>query len=286
MPPTAIFKATVAVGRSMQKLLIIVTVAALGLALPAHAGFINLNAPYVAGLTFTPLPGNTVEASSSGYSWGGTVAGYQYVSGTCCLLETAAAVFGPIDLIGQPTSNYNYTTNGTASLSFNGTIYDQSGDGNVIAIDQLAATIMWNSIYFVDDGSYSVGPVLYGTGIVTSSTGDDAFEADFPRDGTFNITAEFLSQCGRSSGSCAPDQILYTSLFNGSVNPVPSPLIGKPGWPMLLCLAVLGVMLVQRADPIPRPWQWVRAGIERGRSDARAWATAEGGSCGRGRAGG
>lgn len=266
---TTIFEATVAVGRSMQKLLIIVTVAALGLALPAHAGFINLNAPYVAGLTFTPLPGNGVEASSSGSSWGGVVAGYQYV-GTCCALENAGASFGAIDLVGQLTSNYNYTTTGTDLLSFTGNIYDPNGSGTLIAADSLAATITWNSIYFVDDGSYSVGPVLYGTGSVTSSTGDDAFEADFPIDGTFNITAEFLSQCGRFSGSCAPDQILYTSLFNGSVNPVPSPLIGKPGWPMLLCLVVLGVMLVQRADPIPHPWQWVRAGIERSMRTSRS----------------
>jgi hypothetical protein len=28
---------------------------------------------------------------------GGIIAGYQYVSGTCCLLETAAASFGPIE---------------------------------------------------------------------------------------------------------------------------------------------------------------------------------------------
>jgi hypothetical protein len=31
----------------------------------AHAGFISLNAPYDEGLTFTPLPGNMVEASGN-----------------------------------------------------------------------------------------------------------------------------------------------------------------------------------------------------------------------------
>ena len=40
----------------MRKYLITLTVAAFGLALPAHAGFISLNSPDDGGPTFTPLP--------------------------------------------------------------------------------------------------------------------------------------------------------------------------------------------------------------------------------------
>ena len=243
--------ANVTGGTSMQKLLITVTVAALGFALPAYAGIISLNAPYDLGPTFTPLPGNMVRVFGGA---GGIVVGYP----GCCPVVYPEASFDT-NFTGQLTSNYNYTASGTGRFSYYGVIYDPIHDpnGNVITVDQLSATIMWNSIHFVDDGSYSVGPSLYGTGLVTSSTGDAAFETDFPTGGTFNITADFLSECGRSPEQCTPDRVVSAVLIGGSVDPtglaaVPSPLIGKPGSLMLLCLAVLGL--------VRRHWNGVNRG--------------------------
>jgi hypothetical protein len=179
----------------MRKYLITLTLATFGLALPAHAGFINLNSPRDSGPIFTPLPGNLVQVTGG---VGGIVAGYQTPAecpgGGC--LETAGASFDT-NFTGQLTSNHNYTTSGTGGFSFSGRIFDGSGSGTPIASDSLTASITWSSIYFVDDGSVYPGPRLSGTGIVTSSTGDDAFEADFPVGGTFSIGAGFLwPQCG------------------------------------------------------------------------------------------
>jgi hypothetical protein len=223
----------------MRKLVIAVIVAAaLSLVLPAYAGYISLNAPFVEGPTFTPQPGSTVEITTAG--WGGTVAGYQYVLGTCCLVEGATASFGATDFVGQLTSNFNYTASGADSLSFSANI---SGPGNTVIIDKLTAAITWNSFYFPNDGSHQAAN-LFGTGIVTSSSGDAAFEMDFPLGGTFDITADLL--CGSHLAAlCHPDQPQGTELINGAITPagvaaVPAPLIGE--WPMLLCLAILGLV--------------------------------------------
>jgi hypothetical protein len=215
----------------VKKLLIAVSVAALGLALPAYAGFISLNSPFDPGPTYAPLPGSMVEVSAT--RWGGVVAGYQPAAPG----NIGQVSFGPMDLIGQLTSDFNYTTSGTESLSFNST-------GNPGVIQALTATITWNSIFFPSDFSSSV-PALRGTGIVISSNGDDAFKEDFPVDGRFDITADFLFTCDRFAPNCAPGQTQYnTDLLNGSLTPaVPSPIIGK-GLAALLCLTLLGLVNV------------------------------------------
>lgn len=220
----------------MQKYLLSLTVAALTLALPAHAGYISLNTGVTGGPTFTPLPGNSVQVT--GDVGPGPIAGYETAAecGAGCL-ETASAS-SDTNFTGQLISNYNYTTSGTGGFSFRGTIYDPNGSGTVIAVDQLAATISWNSFYFPN---YGVGATLFGTGVVTSSSGDDVFEADFPLGGAFNITVD-LRCGGRVMPSCLPDQPVGTTLDNGTLIPTPSPLVGKPGWPLLLCLAVLGLV--------------------------------------------
>jgi hypothetical protein len=92
--------------------------------------------------------------------------------------------------------------------------------------------------------SYSVGPGVSGTGIVTASTGNDAFVTGFPVGGTFNISAGFSSQCGRFPWLCTSNQILDTSLIGGRVTPtglaaVPSPLIGRTGILTLLCVVIV-----------------------------------------------
>jgi hypothetical protein len=144
-----------------------------------------------------------------------------------------------MDFVGQPTANYGYTTSGTDSLSFIGNI---SGPTTII-IERLAATITWDSFHFPNDG-VGQGATLFGTGMVTSSSGDAAFEADFPLGGTFDVTVDLL--CGSHLFPlCRPDQPVGTVIINGALIPtvaVPSPLIGKLGWPMLLCLAVLGLV--------------------------------------------
>ena len=96
-------------------------------------------------------------------------------------------------------------------MSFYENIYDPSGDGKLIATERFATTITWNSIYFVDDGSYSVGPVLLGSG----------------------VEADFLSPCGRFPIACfPPNQIVEAELIGGDAPggvpvPVPSPPIGR-----------------------------------------------------------
>lgn len=226
----------------MRKYLITLTVAAFGLALPAHAGFISLNSPDDGGPTFTPLPGNMVQVTGA---IDGIIAGYQTPAecGAGLCLETASANFDT-NFTGQLTSNNNYTTTGTGSFNFAGSIFDPAGSGTLIAHDTMSANITWSVINFVDDGNPSPGPTLSGTGIVTASSGDSLFEADFPLGGTFTIAADFLSQCGRFPPLCMADQTLFTELINGSLTPtpVPSPFIGKPGWAMVLCLAVLGLV--------------------------------------------
>ena len=80
---------------------------------------------------------------------------------------------------------------------------------------------------------------------IISSTGDDAFEADFPVGGTFSIGAGFLwPSCAEFPFSCGPDQVEGAELIVGSVTPVPapSPLIGKLGPLMLACMALLGLV--------------------------------------------
>jgi hypothetical protein len=228
-------------GTPMRKYLITLTVAAFGLAMPAQAGFINLNAPFVAGPTFTPLPGNMVQVTGTGGGHG--VSGYQtptecFPGGGC--LESATATFGT-NFIGQLTSNFNYTTSGTSQFNFNGMIFDPNGSGTLLANDQLVATITWNSFFFPNDGNPPGAANLFGTGLVTSSSGDALFEGDFPLGGTFDITVDLLCG-GHINSSCLPDQPVGTVLSNGSLIPTPSPLIGKPGWPMLLCLTVLGLV--------------------------------------------
>lgn len=227
----------------MNKSSTLMIAAALAAAVPAQAGFIDLNAPFETGISVRPLPGNMVEATAPA-GWGGIVRGYvpPVPPGS---FQSATATFGPLDLIGQPTtSQYNYSTSGSESLSFRAVITQNT---NLIGIDSMNATLSWTSIYVVNDGSYSVGPSLTGTGIVTSSTGGDAFEADFPVGGVIDITANFLSECGRSPPTaCRPNQPEVGGvLIGGSLVPVPtpSPALGQ-GW--LIALLTLALLAVSR----------------------------------------
>src|SRR5262249_25253866 len=221
---------------SMPKVPLIAATIVVAITTPAYAGFINLNSLDAPGPTFTTLPGNMVEVSAPS-GWGGTVAGY-VPSGSTSGLQNASAIFGPLDLIGQLTSTYNYASNGTESLTFNGTIFE---NGNAIATNHLTGTITWNSFSFVNDGSYSIGPRLNGTGIVTDSSGSADFEMDFPIDGAFTITAGFITVCGKFPQFCAPQMVVSASLINGDITPVavPSPPIGKPTLPLLIGAALL-----------------------------------------------
>ena len=128
----------------MRKYFITLTVAALGLALPAHAGSINLNGPDDTGLIFAPLPGNMVQVAGS---VGGAVAGYQTPAecGTGFCLENASATFDA-NFTAQLTSQYNYSASAGGSFNFSGNIYDPSGSGILIATDSLTAAITWNSL--------------------------------------------------------------------------------------------------------------------------------------------
>jgi hypothetical protein len=140
------------------------------------------------------------------------------------------------------TSNYNYTTSGTGSFSYHSIIYDSMGK-----CDRYRAACGDGHVEFdllCRRCSYSVGPGVSGTGIVTASTGDDAFVTGFPVGGTFNISAGFSSQCGRFPWLCTSNQILDTSLIGGRVTPtglaaVPSPLIGRMGILTLLCVVIV-----------------------------------------------
>ena len=205
-----------------KELLVAVAATVVAITTPACAGFINLNAPRPPGPTFTPLPGNMVEVSAPG-GWGGTVAGYIRTSTIGLELENAVATFGPLDLIGQLSSS---SVSGTESVTFDGTIFDPSGNGNAIETNHLTGTITWNSFSFAGNGL----PGLSGTGIVNSSSGGADFETDFPINGTFSVGAAFGAACLFLPFSCSPNLVEATFLLNGSITPVaaPSPPIGLP----------------------------------------------------------
>jgi hypothetical protein len=211
----------------MNKSSIGIVAAALGVAVPAEAGFINLNAPFDLGPTFTPLSGGMVQVSGS---TGGTIAGYQYTGQpACCALENASASF-----------DTNFTGSGTGGFSFAGKIFDSDGSGTLIASDQMTASINWTTA-----GASTTSASLSGIGTVLTSSGDDAFEGDFPVGGIFDISAQYLTPCGRSPITCGLNPPIGGSviLTGGSLTPVPAPApsIGMGGLTALLTLALLSV---------------------------------------------
>lgn len=214
----------------------IIIAAALGAAVPAHAGIISLNSPFDPGPTFTPLPGDQVEVTSPG--WGGLIAGYE--TNGLNNNNAGTGLFGPLDFTGQLTSNNDYVGSATESFSFNST-------SDPTRIEALTATVTWNTAHF--DVNNEVFPMLAGTGIVltsSSSSSDDSFTTDFPVHGTFTITADFLATCDRFFPSCVPNQIIDTDLLNGALTPiiVPAP---EPATITLLAIALVALALALRS---------------------------------------
>jgi hypothetical protein len=224
--------------RPMNKFLI-VSVAALGLSASVHADSIILNAPNPPGPTFTPLPFGMVEVSDGGFN---SPAYYPGPIGSPAS-DAGLASVSINDFIAGPGVNAAYPGAGTGSFSY-------MSSNQFIRIhdsDAFQAHLTWNQVHFVDDGTYSVGPVLYGTDVITFSTGDAAFEGDFPLAGTFNIEGHFLTPCGRFPPACAPGQIETTEFLGGSVTPLspaPTQPIDEPEPLMLLCAALLGLASV------------------------------------------
>jgi hypothetical protein len=143
-------------------------------------------------------------------------------------------LFGSLDFTGQLTSNHDYVGSATESFSFNSTL-------NPFRLEALTATVTWNTAHFADDAP-EVLPELAGTGIVhtsSSSIANDPFTTDFPVNGTFTITADFLATCDRNTPMCVPNQIIDTLLLNGALTPVPSPTIGQGRLTALLSLGLL-----------------------------------------------
>jgi hypothetical protein len=204
--------------------------ATLGSAIPAEAGFINLNAPFDLGPIFSPQTDGTVHVSGEII---GTVVGYTQ---TGAFGEGEINVSG-IDVVGQPTSTPNaYSTSGSSSLNFHENLFINGSPVD----DTITATISWDSI------GHSVSAVtrgeLTGNGLVTASSGEDPFEVDFPIGSTFTIDALFI--CNRNNIACPGD--FRGELIGGAITPtemvsVPAPAIGSGGLAALLTLALFGV---------------------------------------------
>jgi hypothetical protein len=217
LPSTARDEPSIAKGKYPMIIRTFAILAALGLAIPANAGIIDLTAPSAAsapGPIFTPLPGNRVEVIAA--AWGGVVAGYQP--------ENASALFDGLALTGQLAGGFNYTPNvqnPPERLTYTGTV------------NHLMADITWQAINFGDPAL--PGPILHGTGRVTSSDGSSEFRTDFPFNGFFTVTANL-----------AGDQ--FTHLVDGAITPgqvaIPSPPIGVP----LLIAGAFLALIVKRRD--------------------------------------
>ena len=210
-----------------------VSILALALSAPALADPIILNAPYPAGPVFTPLPGNMVEVSNTSI---GSPAFYPGPIGSATS-DAGVASVGVHDLIAGPGVNAIYPASGTGSLYYTANTNAVVGTHDS---DTLQANIIWNQVWFVNDGTYYVGPRLYGIGTVTYSIGDIAFETDFPVGATFSIEADLIS-CARFGFACPAGQAQGTNFVGGTVTPVPSPPIGK-GPAALLCVTILGLV--------------------------------------------
>jgi hypothetical protein len=221
--------------RQMNKSSIVIFAAALGVAVPAEAGFINLNAPDDPGPAFTSLPGGMVQVSGT---TSGTIAGYQYTGQpACCALENASASF-----------DTNFTGSGMGGFSFAGKIFASDMSGTLIASDQMTASINWTTA-----GASTTSASLSGIGTVLTSSGDNAFEGDFPVGGIFDISAGYLTGCGRFPITCGPNPQVGGSvmLIGGSLTPIPAPapVLGK-GW--LAALLTLALITVSKIIVMPR----------------------------------
>jgi hypothetical protein len=99
-----------------------------------------------------------------------------------------------------------------------------------IADELLTATITWDTIFVAPGNDF-----IQGTGIVTTSSGDDPFEADFPVGGTFDIRVGWFQQ------PFAPFPGAGGGLTPTTIAAVPAPPIGV-GWVVaLLTLAVITI---------------------------------------------
>src|SRR5262249_48650231 len=121
------------------------------------------------GPTFTQLADGSIQVSGSTI---GTIAGYQPGGAA---VQNASINF-----------DTNFTGNGNGSLGFFSSV-----------LDSLTASINWtNATASTTNGTIS------GTGTVLTSSGDAAFEGDFPVGGFFDIFAFYLTDCGRRPFLC------------------------------------------------------------------------------------
>jgi hypothetical protein len=137
---------------------------------------------------------------------------------------------GLINAVEQLINGSEYGTNGTSTFSFQTHVFLSSGlfGSQTIADDSLTATIAWDSFQVFTSGD----PVSFsGTGIVTASSGDDPFEADFPIGGTFDITYGWFPNLGGAAGG---------TVTPTTVAAVPAPSIGI-GW--IVALFTLAIMM-------------------------------------------
>jgi hypothetical protein len=204
----------------MNKSSALIIAAMLGAAVPAEAGFISLNAPFDPGPTFSPQSDGTIQVSGG---FGGTILGYS-PDNSFPPVQSARIDVDTIDLLGQPTNLPTfYTTSGASSLSFRtGIIINDA-----LVVDTMTTTVSWNTIRYSSSGD-SFGVTFgnaSGTGIVTASSGDDAFEGDFPTGGIFTIDAAFI--CNRFNIPCPGS--FSSELINGSLIPTDTVFAGTPG---------------------------------------------------------
>jgi hypothetical protein len=209
----------------MKKSSIVIFAAVLGVTAPAEAGFINLNAPDDQGPTFTLLADGSIQVSGTTT---GRIAGYQYTGqGVCCELEDAGVSF-----------DTNFTGTGSGGLSSAGQIFASDQSGTLIASDQMTASINWTKAT-----ATTTDETLTGTGTVLTSSGDDAFEGDFPVGGIFDISASYLTSCGRNPIICNSNPPVGGGgiLLGGNLTPTPAPPIGSGCVTAFLALALLSV---------------------------------------------
>ena len=236
----------------MSKLLSSACAAALALAfsMQAQANPISINGTF-GPVTFTEVqPGNELEVSSPGFQ------GQAEYQGAGPGLDTGVAVFGAMDfttagsLITPPPPNPDpsvppisqdspyFPASGAQSFTYQAND-DPDNPSMGANPDSLSMNITWTSLV---PNAPAGEPQLFGTGVITSISGDDTFTMDF---GTVDSLVNIFANFPLSTGSCDLTQLAtgaaacMGATFElagyeggdatpGSLPPPPPPLIETP----------------------------------------------------------
>jgi hypothetical protein len=221
----------------MKILLLTATAAVIGLSVQSYADVMQLQplGGAAGGPSFTPI-GNMVQVHGSGQP---VVASFPCDSANfpCISSNTVDTGLGQFSFSSFETGagqGTKFTADAAGSFSYTANTNAVTGNHDS---DTMQMDVTWTEVDF--NPPNPTFATLIGTGVVTSSSGDDIFEAGFPVGSSFDIELIYLTSCARFGLICQPNSSQTTDFEFGSIVPVPGPLIGK-GLAALLCATLLG----------------------------------------------